>query len=86
MWDTEDMSGTANVVMGDRGRLVVPAPIREEAGLVEGTVLVAMATPSGIVLMTREQLKARVRAEMEGADLVQDLLEERRAAAALEDE
>jgi bifunctional DNA-binding transcriptional regulator/antitoxin component of YhaV-PrlF toxin-antitoxin module len=72
--------------MGDRGRLVVPAPIREEAGLVEGTALVAMATPSGIVLMTQEQLKTRVRAELTGADLVDDLLAERRSAAAAEDE
>lgn len=63
----------------------MPAAIREEVGLVEGTVLVAMATPSGVVLMTQEQLKSRVRAEMAGVDLVHDLLEERRAAAALED-
>lgn len=72
--------------MGDRGRLVVPAPVREAAGLEEGTALVAMSTPSGIVLMTQEQLKARVRAELAGTDLVDDLLAERRAAAAVEDE
>ncbi|MBK5221589.1 MAG: AbrB/MazE/SpoVT family DNA-binding domain-containing protein [Acidimicrobiia bacterium] len=76
------MSGTYKVMMGDRGRLVVPAPVREEAGLSEGTPLMLMATPSGIVVMTREQLKARVRAELAGTDLVDALLAERRIVAA----
>lgn len=79
------MSGTAAVVMGDRGRLVVPAAIREAAGFAQGTALIAMATPSGVVLMTREQAKERVRAELAATDLVAELLAERRAAAASED-
>lgn len=51
------VSGTYAVVVGDRGRLVVPAEVRERAGLVEGTTLVLIETPSGIVMMTRRQLR-----------------------------
>ena len=41
-------------------------------------------TPAGIVLLTREQLRARVRSELAGTDLVEELLAERRAAAQAE--
>jgi len=79
------MSGTHEVVVGDRGRLVVPAEVRARNGLDEGTVLVLLETPTGLVLMTREQVRDRVRADLAGTDLVTDLLADRRAAAADED-
>jgi AbrB family looped-hinge helix DNA binding protein len=79
------MSGTHTVTMGDRGRLVVPAEVRERAGLAEGTPLVLLETPGGLILLTREQLRARVRDELAGLDLVSELLAERRQAAADED-
>jgi hypothetical protein len=44
-----------------------------------------METPGGIVLMTREQLRTRVRNELAGLDLLTELLDERRRAAAQED-
>lgn len=72
-------------MVGDRGRLVVPAELRERAGLEEGTTLVVFEAPSGIVLMTRQQLRDRIRDELSGLDLVGELLAERRAAAASED-
>jgi bifunctional DNA-binding transcriptional regulator/antitoxin component of YhaV-PrlF toxin-antitoxin module len=71
--------------MGDRGRLVVPADVRERAGLVTGTPLVLVETPAGLVLLTREQLKRRIRDQLSGRDLVADLLADRRAAALAED-
>jgi AbrB family looped-hinge helix DNA binding protein len=71
--------------MGDRGRLVVPAEVRERAGLAEGTSLILLETPGGIVLLTREQLRSRVRDELAGLDLVSELLADRRRAAADED-
>jgi bifunctional DNA-binding transcriptional regulator/antitoxin component of YhaV-PrlF toxin-antitoxin module len=71
--------------MGDRGRFVVPAELRSRAGLTEGTPLVLVETPGGVVVMTREQLLARVRDELGGTDLVGDLLADRRRAAADED-
>jgi AbrB family looped-hinge helix DNA binding protein len=79
------MNGTYNVTMGDRGRLVIPAELRERAGLTEGTPLVLLETPAGMVLLTRPQLQERVRADLEGLDLVGELLAERRAEAASED-
>ncbi|MCP4085466.1 MAG: AbrB/MazE/SpoVT family DNA-binding domain-containing protein [Actinomycetia bacterium] len=79
------MSGTHTVVVGDRGRIVVPADVRERAGLTEGTPLVLLETPDGLVLLTREQLRDRVRNELGGLDLVGDLLADRRRAADGED-
>jgi AbrB family looped-hinge helix DNA binding protein len=79
------VSGTHLVVVGDRGRLVVPAEVRERAGLSEGTQLVLIEAPDGLILLTREQLKARVRGELAGLELVKELLAERRAQADAED-
>lgn len=80
------MNGTYTVVMGDRGRLVVPAELRARAGWSEGTPLVLLDAPGGLVVMTRDQLKTRVRDELAGIDLVGELLADRRRAAAAEDE
>ena len=79
------MSGTYQVVMGDRGRLVIPAELRERTGLTEGTLLVLLETPKGLVLLTRSQLQELVQADLAGLDLVGELLAERRAEAATED-
>ncbi len=79
------MCGTHTVVVGDRGRIVVPAQVRERAGLAPGTPLVLLEAPDGLVLLTREQLRSRVRSELEGLDLVGELLADRRVAAEHED-
>lgn len=71
--------------MGDRGRLVIPAELRDRLELEAGTALVLVATERGVLLATREQLKDLVRAEFVGSDLVADLIAERRRAAAAED-
>jgi len=71
--------------MGDRGRLEIPADIRARSNLGEGTDLVVVDSGCGIVLLTREQLRARVRRDLAGRDLVGQLLSERRDAAAMED-
>jgi AbrB family looped-hinge helix DNA binding protein len=79
------VSGTYYLVVGDRGRIVVPAEVRERAGLEAGTPLVLIEAPDGLILLTRDQLKARVRAELVGLNLVNELLTERRAQADAED-
>ncbi|MCY4102442.1 MAG: AbrB/MazE/SpoVT family DNA-binding domain-containing protein [bacterium] len=79
------MSDTSTVIMGERGRIVVPAAVRERAGFSEGTTLMILETPNGVVLMTRDQLLARVRSELRGLDLVSELLADRRRAAEIED-
>lgn len=78
------MSGTYAVAMGDRGRLVVPADVRDSQGWSEGTALAVLDTPDGVVLMTKDQLLAHLRRELAGTDLVAELLADRRAAAAAE--
>jgi AbrB family looped-hinge helix DNA binding protein len=80
------MSGTSYpVTMGDRGRLVVPAALRERLHLEAGTPLVLIETDLGVVLATREQLKGLVRTQLQGLDLVAELLEDRRRQAAADD-
>lgn len=79
------MSGTYALVVGDRGRLVVPAEVRERFGLVPGTPLVLLDSSHGLVLMTREQLRERVRNDLAGLDLVGELLADRRAESASDD-
>ena len=73
------------VAMGDRGRIVVPAAVRERAGLVAGSPMVLLESPDGLVLLTREQLRDRVRKDLAGLDLVNELLADRRRVAAIED-
>lgn len=79
------MSGTYAVDVGDRGRLVIPSEVRDAAGIGEGTRLMLLSTRSGLVLMTRDQLRQRVRGDLSDLDLVGDLLADRRQAAADED-
>jgi AbrB family looped-hinge helix DNA binding protein len=56
--------------MGDQGQLVIPADLRERAGLAEGTPLVLIETLKGLVLPTRSQLQNLVRADLAGLDLL----------------
>ena len=79
------MNGTHAIVMGDRGRLVVPVDVRVRAQLESGTPLILVETEQGIILLTREQARTRIAASLQGADLVTALLAERRADAAAED-
>src|SRR5690606_30124914 len=85
LWYAMYVSGTYRVVMGDRGRVVIPADVRERHGLEAGTPLTLLETPDGLVLMTRDQLLAKVRGDLHGLDLVGELLRERRAEAEREE-
>lgn len=60
---------------------VVPADVRKREGLCEGTTLVLLTTPEGLVFLTREQLRTRVANDLAGQDLVGELLAERRRSA-----
>src|SRR3954449_11032405 len=85
-WYYDPMSGAYAVTMGDRGRLVVPMELRDRAGFSAGAPLVLLQVDGGVLMLTREQAKARVRAGLADHDVVGDLLSERRRAAAIEDE
>ena len=77
-WYARIVSGTYRVTMGDRGRLVVPAELRERAGLAEGDRLTLIESSKGVVLLTRAQLQQLVREDLAGLDLVGELLADRR--------
>jgi hypothetical protein len=47
--------------------------------------LLFIEAPGGVVLMTREQAKVLVRKQLAGSSLVDELMADRRAAAAQED-
>ena len=79
------MSTTFHAPLGDRGRLVVPAELRNRQGWRQGDPLLFMETPDGVVLMTREQAKVLVRKQLAGRSLVEELMAERRVVAARED-
>ena len=80
------MSGRSfPVTMGDRGRLVVPSALRARMHLEAGTPLVMIETELGVVLATREQLKTLVRAQLQGLDIVAELLADRSRQAAADD-
>lgn len=66
----------------------MPADFRERHGWAEGTTLVAVEAEDGsgaLLLLSRDDALAQVREQLAGRDLVRELLEERRAAAALDD-
>ncbi len=82
MWYGPDVRGNYHVTMGDRGRLVIPAELRARSGISKGTRLSLLETDRGLVMVTKEQLRELVRANLAGLDLVGELLGERRAEAA----
>lgn len=79
------MSDTFNLTVGNKGRVVLPAALRENKNWGEGTTLVALETERGVVLTTRSELQAVVRAQLAGKDIVGDLLRGRRAEASRDD-
>lgn len=80
------MSDTSVVSVGPKGRVVIPARIRRELGIREGSELVAMVEGEAVVLVPRSAVKARLRSIFAdvGTSLRAELLEDRRAAAARE--
>lgn len=84
-YQTEAVAAPA-LVVGDRGRLVIPAQLRQRNGLAEGTKLTVIETDDGLVLLSRRQLQRTVRADLADVDLVAELLGDRRSAAAVEDQ
>lgn len=71
--------------MGDRGRLVVPAEVRERYAFGPGVALLLVETPTGLVVTTREHARDLVRQQLRGSSLVDELVAERRREAAEDD-
>jgi len=80
------MSDTALVSVGPKGRVVIPAGIRRELGIEEGSELVALVEGQAVVLVPRSAIRSRLRsifAEV-GVSMREELVAERRADAARE--
>lgn len=72
-------------MVGERGRLVLPQATRSRLNIESGDVLVLVEAEDGVVLMPRQALLRRVRAEFAGTPLVEELLADRREASRDED-
>lgn len=70
--------------MGPKGRVVIPADIRHELGIAEGSELVALIEGEAVVLVPRSAIKRRLRSMFAqvGSSMRDELLADRRADAA----
>lgn len=77
--------GMAEIRVGKQGRVVIPAPLREEMGLRPGDKLSAQVEEGRLVLEQRadalSRLQRRYRHASGDRNLVDELIAERRAAA-----
>jgi AbrB family looped-hinge helix DNA binding protein len=82
-WHNTTMSGTSTVSVGPKGRLVIPAEIRRELDIREGTELVAMIEGAAIVLVPRSAIKSRLRSLFADVrvSMRDELIADRRAEA-----
>jgi AbrB family looped-hinge helix DNA binding protein len=66
---------------------VIPAGIRRELGIRQGSELVALVQDGGVLLLPRTEVKRRLRGLFSGLEtsLAGELLEDRRREAAAED-
>lgn len=80
------MSDTSAVLVGPKGRIVIPVEIRRSLGLQEGSELLAIVEGDSVVLMPRATVKKRLRSMFAGvgSSMREELIAERRAAAAEE--
>jgi AbrB family looped-hinge helix DNA binding protein len=78
----------AAVKLGKQGRLVVPAPLRQELGLEMGDELVARVEEGRLIFEPRATVVKRLRARFKDVkgSLADELLAERREEAAREAE
>jgi AbrB family looped-hinge helix DNA binding protein len=76
------MSDTS-VVVGPKGRVVIPAEIRRQLHLGQGSELVALIEGDGVLLLPRDAVRRRLRRLFAGISesLADELLADRRAAA-----
>jgi AbrB family looped-hinge helix DNA binding protein len=76
------MSAVYSAKVGNKGRVVIPAGLRESQGWSDDTVLVFVDESDRVRLVSRDDLERQVLAEMAGgASLVDELLAERREEA-----
>jgi AbrB family looped-hinge helix DNA binding protein len=75
------------VTVGPQGRIVIPAPVRRDLDLQEGTTLALRVDGHRLILETRGQILARLRkryADAGAKGLARELIADRREEARLE--
>lgn len=81
-------AGNIQVRVGPQGRVVIPASIRTELGIIPGEKLVARVDGGRVVLEKREKVLRRVRNRFRSVpsdvSLADELIRERREEAARE--
>ena len=82
---------TILVKVDKSGRILIPAAVRRQFDLKEGTEVILRVDDTGIRMGTREQALTRIREELrryipEGRVLSEELIQERRAEALREDQ
>ena len=80
------MSDTVVVAVGPKGRVVIPAGIRRELGIEEGSQLVALVEGEAVVLVPRSAIKTRLRSIFADVptSMRDELITDRRADVARE--
>ncbi len=68
-----------SVALGERGRFVIPAEVRQRHGWDKGTPLVSIDTDQGFLVMSAEHALQLIRSSFQGRDPVAELLAERRS-------
>ena len=78
------MSDTLIVSVGPKGRVVIPAAVRRQLRLEEGSELVVLVEGDGVLLIPRAAVKQRLRGMFAGVktSLADELIADRRMAAA----
>lgn len=78
------MSDTSVVSVGPKGRVVIPARIRRELRIEEGSELAALVEGEAVVLVPRSAIKRRLRSIFAAVpvSMTSELLAERRLEAA----
>ena len=81
------MSDTHAVAVGPKGRIVIPAAIRQQLRIREGSELAAMVDGGGVLLLPRSEVRRRLRSMFANVrpSIADELIADRRREAELED-
>jgi AbrB family looped-hinge helix DNA binding protein len=80
------MSDTNTVEVGPKGRVVIPAAIRRQLGIEQGTRLTVLVDGEAVVLVPRDAVERRLHSIFSGVktSTARELIQERRAEAQAE--
>ena len=80
---TADPMVAPTMTIGEKGRVVIPAAIREAHGWEPGTKLIAIETEDGVIVRSVEEtlawLRGQLRARYGDRSMVDELIADRRA-------